>query len=270
MTQKNGLDRGSRKHVLDWTARPEFLNELRTLIQPCAVTFPAGTAYMPKGVGAPKEARIDDFATLWPDRTADWATIHGWWLKHKAGANTPNWDIAVTCELDRRPGLLLVEAKANWPELGRDRKSDPNLTPNSRDNHEHIGAAIQEACAGWRKVNRGVTISRDSHYQFANRLAFVWKLAELGIPVVLLYLGFTGDMGIKDAGEPFADDADWQRAFGAYASGVFPLKLVDRPQILEGTPVWVLSRSLPALEMSASVVRKLPSASGLPPSSGSA
>jgi len=53
-----------------------------------------------------------------------------------------------------------------------------------------------------------VRLDRDSHHQLANRLAFTWKLATLGIPVVLLY--FTGrDEGIADAGEPILDDAYW-------------------------------------------------------------
>jgi hypothetical protein len=37
------------------------------------------------------------------------------------------------------------------------------------------------------------TLTADSHYQLANRLASAYKVASAGIPVVLLYLGFTGD-----------------------------------------------------------------------------
>lgn len=34
-------------------------------------------------------------------------------------------------------------------------------------------------------------IERDSYYQLSNRFAWTWKLASLGVPVVLLYLGFS-------------------------------------------------------------------------------
>ena len=36
-----------------------------------------------------------------------------------------------------------------------------------------------------------VCISHESHYQLANRLAFACKITSLGIPTVLVYLGFT-------------------------------------------------------------------------------
>ena len=177
--------------------------------------------------------------------------MEDWWLKHKRGANTPNWDIAVGCTIENRPGLVLVEAKANWPELstaGKLLRSD--ASPNSHQNHAHIGAAIDEACAGWRRTDPRVRISRDTHYQLANRLAFTWKLASLGISVVLLYLGFTGDQGIRDAGKPFADDADWHRAFENYVEHSFPVDLVGGRFEFGGTPAWVVSRSRAVLAQS--------------------
>jgi hypothetical protein len=35
-------------------------------------------------------------------------------------------------------------------------------------------------------------ISRDNRYQMSNRFAWSWKLASVGVPVVLVYLGFVG------------------------------------------------------------------------------
>lgn len=64
---------------------------------------------------------------------------------------------------------------------------------------------IAEACAGLQLLGPAVRISRDSHYQLSNRVAFAWKLATLGLPTVLVYLGFWGDDGIADVGEPFWD-----------------------------------------------------------------
>ena len=118
------------------------------------------------------------------------------------------------------------------------------------ENHTRIGTAIEEACRGWRAVDSRVSITRDSHYQLANRLAFTWKLATLGIPVALIYLGFTGDAGITSAGAPFEDADDWDRAFAKYTAGVFPRELLGQKLEIRGTPVWVLSPSRQVLEVS--------------------
>jgi hypothetical protein len=237
--------------VLDWTARPSFLGEFETLLAPIPVRCPASTRFMPRGYEHPDEARLESFGpSVMPDLGV-WNELEDWWLVHKARANTPNWDIAVFCEIERRPGLVLVEAKANWPELGRAGKREPNAgSQRSIENHDRIASAIGEAQDGWRVIDSRVSISRDSHYQLANRLAFTWKLGTLGIPVVLLYLGFTGDEGIRDAGEPFTDDADWRTAFSQYADGVVPLELFERRHDLGAAPVWLSLRGRDVIEES--------------------
>ena len=68
--------------------------------------------------------------------------------------------------------------------------------------------------------------------------------------MVLIYLGFTGDEGIRDAGEPFADHDDWQRAFHKYPQETVPLDLFERRLEVERVPVWLLSRSRPVIEIS--------------------
>src|SRR5690606_35723525 len=104
-----------------------------------------------------------------------------WWLAVVANANTPNWDIASTCLVDGKPGLLLIEAKAHHAELtnAEKGKSLPN-SDNGWLNHERIGHAIAEAsyrlqrATGWRWA-----ISRDSRYQMSNRFAWSWKIASM-------------------------------------------------------------------------------------------
>jgi len=245
------LYRGSRKHVLDWTGRPSFLPELAQILEPVPVHFPADTVFMPRGVLAPEEARLEKAGPALVPGVSVWREIEDWWLCHKAGANTPNWDIAAGCEVEGRSGLVLVEAKAHRAELGTGGKPvSADASVRSIENHERIGEAIEEACQGWRALDERVSISRDSHYQLANRLALTWKLASLGIPVVLLYLGFAGDDGISDVGDPFADDADWHAAFDAYSAEVAPSELLDRRLEIGSTPAWLLSRSRPMLGVS--------------------
>jgi hypothetical protein len=171
------------------------------------------------------------------------------------GANTPNWDIAVYCSIEGHPGFVLVEAKANWQELKSDgKKLHKNASSKSHDNHQRIGTAIEDACAGWRRFDPSVSITRDSNYQLANRLAFTWKLAMLGFPVVLVYLGFTGDFGIQDVGAPFINDSDWHSAFSTYLEGIFPLGLFERRLDVGPAPVWSLSRSRPVIEVSPQLI----------------
>lgn len=251
--------RGSRKHVLDWTSQSTFAAELTALLSPVPIEIGADAQWMPRGAEYPAEARLERFGPAWLPDASLWLNLRGWWLRHHRGANTPNWDIAVGCKIEGRPGLVLVEAKANWPELSRDGKLlAEDASDNSGENHEHIGSAIDAACAGWRLIDPRVSICRDSHYQLANRLAFTWKLASLGIPVVLVYLGFTGDEGIReDVGAPFRDDTDWQRAFSEYAHGVVPLDLFDRRLDVGLSPVWLLSRSRPILQQSPPLVRRV-------------
>ena len=76
-----------------------------------------------------------------------WSPLRSWWLAHEGGANTPNWDIGAACEIEGTPGLILVEAKANVPELSVAGKAiDAAASPASVANHERIGRAIEEAC----------------------------------------------------------------------------------------------------------------------------
>ena len=243
--------RGSRKHVLDWTERSTFLTELVDLLNPVPVQVDSNTAHMPRGYAAPDEARLERLGSDWIANPEARATLRTWWLKHSGGANTPNWDVAVACRLEDRQGLILVEAKAHWAELDVAGKPiAPDASSNSRENHEHIRLAIEEANQGWKMIDSGVSIGRDSHYQLANRLAFAWKLASLGVPVGLVYLGFTGDQGIRDVGAPFADGDDWNRAFATYTSSAAPMNLFNRRLSVNGTPVWLLSRHLSVLESS--------------------
>jgi hypothetical protein len=67
-----------------------------------------------------------------------------------------------------------------------------------------------------------LAISRDSHYQMSNRFAWSWKLAEYGIPVVLVYLGFLNASEMVDRGDPFANQDSWESLVMAHSSPLFP------------------------------------------------
>ena len=150
--------------------------------------------------------------------------LEGWWLPTERTDKGPTWDLLSTCMIGGRNGLLLVEAKAHEEELdyaGKQLKRTASVQ--SKANHAHIQHTLATVSGNLdHRLDGNVNISIDTHYQLANRIAWAWKLAESGLPVMLLYLGFLGDTYFADC---FRDHDHWQRAMGAYMRGVLPLDL---------------------------------------------
>ncbi len=245
------MTRGSRKHILDWTSRSDFLVEFMELIDlsDCALSYPA--VWQPKGYSEPDEACLDDSGDQFIEGKNYWNDLAAWWLVHRGRANKPNWDLVVTCDIAGMPGLALVEAKAHDRELDwGGKRLYFGASAKSAENHEHIGKAIAEASVALSKIVPGVNISRDSHYQLANRLAYSWKIASMGIPVILVYLGFTGDVGIRDVGTPLQDHTHWEAIMHTYTAGVLPDQFVDRSLHCGKSHMRMLVRSRPVLEQS--------------------
>ena len=161
------------------------------------------------------EARLDKANCLVESKIRN--PLRTWWLARRG--NTPNWDIASTCNINGEPGLILVEAKAHDTELTK----PDNCGSKNCENVKRICKAIseanrdlQESCQSqlgtkhdWRLSNRG-------HYQLSNRFAWSWKLASLGVPVVLVYLGFLNAYEMIDKGCPFQDTSKWERVLKNY------------------------------------------------------
>ena len=243
--------RGSRKHILDWVEHPHFLCEFLELAEPVCAQLSEVSQWMPVSYKKPREARLKTFGPECLPNHPVWPVLLNWWLVHTRGANTPNWDLAVACKIDGQDGLVLVEAKAHNRELSvRGKSLASKASCNSKKNHEHIGRAIEEVRVALDSIEPGVRISRDSHYQLSNRVAFAWKLASLGIPTVLVYLGFTGDMGIVDLGVPLTSDVHWREVFFSHTDGVLPSGLLERKLCCGAAPAWILLRSRPIIEPS--------------------
>lgn len=141
-----------------------------------------------------------------------------WWLAAGYGrANTPNWDIASSCTIQGQPGLLLVEAKAHLKEL---RAKDDRCRSSNQANLDRIGNALAAANAALQSATgKPWRLSRDRQYQLSNRFAWAWKLADLGIPVILLYLGFLNAQEFQHrAGDDkiFATAEEWESEVESY------------------------------------------------------
>ena len=127
--------RGSRKHIPDWCEHSRFLPELLALVAPTRARVGPEARWLPTGYRCPDEAVLDEFGPVVLPRITTWVTLKAWWLKHSKGANTPNWDLALACEIEGEPGLVLVEAKAHDAELKEEGKTPVQAnSQNSADN----------------------------------------------------------------------------------------------------------------------------------------
>ena len=235
------LTEGERGAVADCLTRLVDLTDIRV---EAAHLMPRGLPIRTPDGGwdttPTREARVDrDPGFLSAEQRE---AVRAWWLAVPKNANTPNWDIACTCTICGKPGLLFVEAKAHASELHAAGKKEPSSS-NGRLNHRRIGCAIAQANAGLDAALPGWALSRDSHYQLANRFAWAWKIASLGVPVVLVWLGFLQADEMSDQGTPFGDAKQWIARVINHSQGCVPAAVWDQCLDIGGTPLIPLIRS---------------------------
>lgn len=232
--------RGSRPRCLLLTEGDDdqVASRLNALLAPAARIDPGRHIWAPRGFDAPREFELDRAEAFLPAGLR--RALRAWWLAVDSNTSRlPTWDLLATADIGGREGLVLLEAKAHQAELGAGGKP-----PNNPANDTRIAANIDEACVGLNAVSAGWAISKRSHYQLANRFAWAWKLAHLGVPVVLVYLGFLGAEEMVDRGRPIANDADWDRMMAAYGEGLVPESVWQAPLDIEGTPLIALRRTV--------------------------
>jgi hypothetical protein len=202
------------------------ITEIEKVIGQSNVRFSKDEVYMPKSMDKYKEAELKDFLndTNWPGLGDK---IKGWWLEViKQGTRTPNWDFVSTCTINGQTGLLLVEAKAHQKEL----KVNDRLKSTNTKNQNKIQRAISEAREQINKLisQESILISSDKCYQLSNRIAHAWWLANQGVPVILLYLGFLNRTEMSGNGKIFKNNEEWQKCFKVYASRVGVDSLINK------------------------------------------
>jgi hypothetical protein len=197
--------------------------------------------WRPRGFLDKGEIQLGKSQGLLTDEEVD--EITSWWLVYRR-AKKPAWDIASSAIVDGRRGLLLVEAKAHASELKRE---NDRCTSRHTGNRQRIAAAVAEANSGLGVVVQGWALSRDDRYQLANRFAWAWKLASMGVPVVLVYLGF---LKANEEIDPFADGQVWEDSVRHYAAGAVPQEAwnscltVHNARTGSSAPMWALIRTL--------------------------
>lgn len=126
------------------------------------------------------------------------ADLKEWWLVDFDGnPRMPQPDLVSTCKIEGKRGLLLIQVQKRDDSYFSEGKKEREST--NMPNHKNIGTRLIETNGRLKsKTNLTFRLSRDSYYQLSNRFAWTWKLAHLGIPVVLVYLGFTNPKNIKN------------------------------------------------------------------------
>lgn len=225
--------KGSRFRCLLATQehKPRVVAFLNSLVQPLAKVGEEDH-YMPEGFCKPEEAKLGETSGFLTEEQRN--VVTDWWLAVRQNANTPNWDIISTCTIDGRKGLVLVEAKAHADEL------NPNdrCGAGNEQNRQRIDTAIADVN---EKLGEGWQLSINSRYQLSNRFAWAWKIASLGIPVVLVYLGF---LNAYEMSQPFTSHEAWERCLLTYADGTVPHRVWSSDPIkVNGAPLIPLIRS---------------------------
>jgi len=218
---------------------------LTSLIEPWGEVLAAGSSWMPNGFVDCEEAQLHNTERIIPD-AQDRDALLKWWLAVPGGprTTTPNWDIASTCVIHGKPGILLIEAKAHDAELRNEERGKPlggedskGVSLDSRRNHVRIGCSIQEAgLALAEQTGLAWALSRDWCYQMANRFAWAWKLTELGKPVILIYLGFLACHEMQDGTgqSAIASKDDWQQMIEAHSRPLFPREVWNKEWHVHG------------------------------------
>ncbi len=228
---------GSRLRCLMMTSgsRRQVADCLEELIQPFGIIESKKDHWMPKGFLGKAEAQLGRTKSFLSVKQRE--VLLKWWLKKRRGSQTPNWDIASICKINGQRGLLLVEAKAHGKEL----KGNDYCSSTNKDNRKQIAGAISSASAALNGILPGWALSRDTHYQLCNRWAWSWKLATLGVPVILVYLGF---LNADEMSGPFRTAEEWQKFVLHYSEGIVPPTAWTSELNVNGTPVYGLIRAM--------------------------
>jgi len=224
--------KGSKYSIIKLVESTDFIDTVNDLLNGTNAKISEYDNWMPKRIQMDKEAELNDFLkyNFSPELQEK---ITAWWLH--VDATTPNWDLISTCLINGKRGILLVEAKAHSGELdneshGKELRRDSS--ENSIRNHIKIGVAINEANGEINKTISGVSISRDHCYQLSNRVAHAWWLADHGIPVVLLYLGFLNVKDMQDGQRRiFKTHEDWETCFMNHSGQIGVDGIVDDHEI---------------------------------------
>ena len=216
--------------------KPELIQVVQPQDEDWPHWYPQGKPYWNQGTatwyGLSTKIHAGSLPELLAEHISDYAEIQRellrWWLPepslHGKTNITPNFDLASAIRYGNRPGLLLVTAKAHCRELARD---GDRCRSSNQANLEQILTAIAEANADLHQAIANISggkqqnweLRHNQKYEMAARFAWAWKLTTMGIPTVLMYLGFldADEVPLKTEDDHhFRSDQEWHRHVSQY------------------------------------------------------
>ena len=223
---------GSRKKILDLIESPSYLKDINAMIKSRNAKVESTDKFLPLSKNKPKKPNLNNFLAQNYSKEMG-ADFLKWWLKYPGpSAITPMFDIISTCTIDGKKGILLVEGRVNTGELFYNgiKKILSNLkTDNVMANQVSVAKAIKEANTGINKTVKGVELSTENCYHLSSRISEAWWLANKGIPVILLYVGFLNYEKLSyKKHKVFTTDAEWQDLFKKHTEKVGVDKLLEK------------------------------------------
>src|SRR5271166_5112042 len=101
---------GSQGHLLDLLDRPEWCDELNSVLSSSHAVIPPNSLHVPTGSDGPEEWGLVTFCNRHCTSMMDVDRFSRWWVRD---GRPPQWDLISQCQINGSPGLLIVEAKAH-------------------------------------------------------------------------------------------------------------------------------------------------------------
>lgn len=240
-------DKGSYRHMLDLVSAANFRETINDLLTGTDARLAQEDHRHPCGRSKKRdwtEIEVEDYLKRHP-LPGYMGLNRRWWIAFKG--NRPTWDLICHVEIDEKPGLLIVEAKAHYGEMSeKDCKSAAD-TKNDRSvaNDLSIRLRLTEASLGLSELGLGsFRLSADHDYQLSNRLAYLHKLAIDGVPTILMYVGWIGSPDWLTA-DPLVDESAWTEAVKGHFSRIGPWEFVGlKRQLKTGASFQMVVRSI--------------------------
>lgn len=220
-------DRGSYRHMLDFASAHNFrevmngfLSGTDSILAKADHRHPCGRSNKHEWT----ECELEDHLKRYP--LPEYSGLdRRWWIAYKG--SRPTWDLVSHIEVDGKPGLLLVEAKAHFDEMDEKNTKSPADLKNERSVANDLSIRLRLAESNLALTQMGLGefhLSADHDYQLSNRVAYLHKIASDGVPAVLMYLGWIESPDwLTDA---FPDSSAWERAVKTHFTRVGPAEFI--------------------------------------------
>lgn len=251
MPRKISRRKGSWLHIRDLVVAPDYLTKFEALLGQHGLPVTDIVCWHPNRYDS-REYTVSLFLkSCWTVMADQLEDLNQWWVRH--GGKTPTWDLLCLGQVDGKPGIVLVEAKAHLGEMNSPKGRSKSNPKKSAENWTQIQGRMKDALTALGTTGADALSLGGEHYQFVNRLTWAHKLANDGLPVVLVYLGFTDDRCWPK--DPIVSGS-WRKAVASHAQGVLPIGFDDRAHEFGKGKLWFRTVEMPVPDASLCRTRK--------------